>query len=104
MDGNNTSQSHSIQSLLHPENRVLRRLGDAEFNHGFGWKPDLLLGLGIKTRACLPLLFDQLAKAGQNEFAVLFGRFVSEGGKRPLMGCLSAGHGSRTGENPRTKR
>ena len=38
--------------------------------------------LGIKTRARLPLLFDQLAKAGQNEFSRLFDRFVSEGAER----------------------
>ena len=36
--------------------------------------------LGIKARARLPLLFHQLAKAGQNEFAVLFDRFVRQSG------------------------
>ena len=68
--------------LLYSENCVLCHLGDPEFEHRFGWNPDLLLRFGIKTRARLPLLFDQLAKAGQNEFAVLFDRFVSEGAKR----------------------
>jgi hypothetical protein len=57
----------------------LWRLG---IEHGFGWNPDLLLRLGIKARARLPLLFHQLAKAGQNEFAVLFSRFVSQGAER----------------------
>ena len=57
-------------------------LATGEFENGFGWNPDLLLCLGIKTRARLPLLFDELANAGQNEFAVLFDRFVSEGAKR----------------------
>ena len=37
---------------------------------------------GFKIRACLPRLFDQLAKAGQNEFAVLFNRFVSKDAQR----------------------
>ena len=55
--------------LLYSENCVLCHLGDPEFEHRFGWNPDLLLRFGIKTRARLPLLFDQLAKAGQNEFA-----------------------------------
>jgi hypothetical protein len=50
--------------------------------YGFGWNPDLLLRFGIKTRARLPLLFDQLAKAGQNEFSRLFDRFVSESAER----------------------
>jgi hypothetical protein len=68
--------------LLYSENRVLCHLGDSEFEHGFGWNPYLLLRFGIKTRARLPLLFDQLAKAGQNEFSRLFDRFVSEGAER----------------------
>ena len=63
--------------LLHPQNRVLCHFGHSEFQHGFGRNPYLLLRLGIKARARLPLLFHQLAKAGKNEFAVLFGRFVS---------------------------
>jgi len=42
----------------------------------------ILLRLGIKTRARLPLLFHQLAKAGQNEFAVLFDLFVREAAER----------------------
>jgi hypothetical protein len=68
--------------LLCSENCVLCRLGDSEFEHGFGWNFDLLLRAGIKARARLPLLFDELAKAGQNEFAVLFDRFVSEDAQR----------------------
>jgi hypothetical protein len=42
----------------------------------------LLLRLGIKARACLPLFLHQLGKAGQNEFAVLFSRFVSQSAER----------------------
>jgi hypothetical protein len=37
---------------------------------------------GFKSRACLPRLFDQFAKAGQNELAVLFNRFVSKDAQR----------------------
>ena len=32
----------------------------------------------IKARACLPLLLHQLAKTGQDKFAVLFNLFVGE--------------------------
>ena len=72
----------SAELLLCSENCVPCRLGDSEFKHGFGWNPDLLLRAGIKSCARLSLLFDQLAKAGQNEFAVLFDRFVSEDAQR----------------------
>jgi hypothetical protein len=64
--------------LLYSENRVLCRLGDSEFDDSLGWNLDLLLRLGIEAGACLPLLFHQLAKAGQNEFAVLFDLFVGQ--------------------------
>ena len=64
--------------LLHPQNRVLRRLGDSEFDDGLGWNPDLLLRLGIKAGARFSLLLHQLAKARQNEFAVLFDLFVCQ--------------------------
>jgi hypothetical protein len=64
--------------LLYAEHCVLCRLSDSEFEHGFGWNLDLLLSLGIKPCACHPLLFDQLAKARQNEFTRLFDRFVGE--------------------------
>jgi hypothetical protein len=63
--------------LFYSENCVLCHLSDSEFEHGFSWNPELLLRLGIKARTRLPLLLHQLAKAGQNEFAVLFSRFVS---------------------------
>ena len=63
--------------LFYSENRVLCHFGDSELEHGFGRNPDLLLRVGIKARARPPLLFYQLAKAGQNEFAGLFCRFVS---------------------------
>ena len=68
--------------LLYSENRVLCRLGDSEFDDSLGWNLDLLLRLGVEAGTCLPLLFHQLAKAGQNEFARLFDRFVSEGAQR----------------------
>src|SRR5262245_25520272 len=68
--------------LFYSENCVLCHLGDSEFKYGFGRNPDLLLRLGIKARARLPLLFHQLAKAGQNEFAGLFSRFVSQSTER----------------------
>ena len=64
--------------LLYSENRVLRRLGDSEFDYGLGWNLDLLLRFGVEARARLPFLLHQLAEAGQDKFAVLFGRFVSE--------------------------
>jgi hypothetical protein len=43
-----------------------------------GWNLDLLLPLWINARARLPLLLHQLAKTGQDKFAVLFNLFVSE--------------------------
>ena len=64
--------------ILYPKNRVFCRLGDSEFDDGLGWNLDLLLRLRIKSRTRLPLLFHQLAKTGQDEFAVLFDRFVGE--------------------------
>src|SRR5215831_12964032 len=68
--------------LLYSENCVLRRLGDSEFDYGLGWNLDLLLRFGIEARARFPLLLHQLAEAGQDKFAVLFGRFVSESTER----------------------
>jgi hypothetical protein len=64
--------------LLYPQNRVLCRLGDSEFDHRFGGDLYLLLRLGIKARTCFPLLLYQLAKTRQDEFAVLFNLFVCE--------------------------
>jgi hypothetical protein len=71
------SSTHA-ELLLYSENRVLCHLGDSEFEHDFGWNPDLLLRLGIKTHTRRPLLFHQLAEGGQNEFAVLFDLFVGQ--------------------------
>ena len=48
----------------------------------FGWNLDLLLRLWIKARARLPLLLHQLAKTGQDKFAVLFNLFVGERAER----------------------
>ena len=64
--------------LLYSENRVLRRLGDSEFDDGLGWNPDLLLRLGIESRPRFSFLFHQLLKAWQYEFAVLFDLFVCQ--------------------------
>src|SRR5271165_5188950 len=68
--------------LLYPENPVLCRLGDSEFDDGLGWNLDLLLRLGIKASTCFPLLLYQLAKTRQDEFAVLFNLFVCERAER----------------------
>ena len=68
--------------LLYPKNRILCRLGDAKFDDGLGWNFDFLLRLWIKARACLPFLLHQLAKTGQDEFAVLFDLFVREVAER----------------------
>ena len=68
--------------LLHPENGVLCDLGDSEFDDGLGWNLDLLLRLGIEARASLPFLLYELAKARQDEFAVLFNLFVCERAER----------------------
>jgi hypothetical protein len=75
-------QLHLIQGcaalLLDPQNRVLGHLRDPKFDYGLGWNPDLLLRLWIKPGTRLPFLLHQLAKTRQNEFAVLFDRFVGE--------------------------
>ena len=68
--------------FLDPQNRILCRLGDSEFDYGLGWNFDLLLRLGIETRAGLPLLLHELAKPGQNEFPALFNFFVGDGAQR----------------------
>ena len=68
--------------LLYPENPVLCRLGDSEFDDGLGWNLDLLLRLWIEACTCFPLLLHQLAKTGQDEFAVLFNLFVCERAER----------------------
>ena len=43
--------------LLYSENRVLRRLGDSEFDDRLGWNSELMLRLGVEARARFPLLF-----------------------------------------------
>ena len=84
--------------LLYPENPVLCRLGDSEFDYCFGWNLDLLLRLGIKAGASLPFLLYQLAKTRQDEFAVLFNLFVCERAERIeeySSGCFVGLGGSR---------
>jgi hypothetical protein len=65
-----------------PQNRVLYGLGDSKFDDGLGRNLDLLLRLGIEAGASLPFLLYDLVKAGQDEFAVLFDRFVGEVAER----------------------
>jgi len=72
----------NAELLLYSENRVLRRLGDSEFDYGLGWNLDLLLRFGIEARARFPLLLHQLAEAGQDKFAVLFNLFICECAER----------------------
>src|SRR5262249_5324863 len=80
--GSRAAIPHKRQKLLlYSENRVLSGFGDSEFNHDLGWNSDLLLRLWIKPRTRLPLLFYQLAKSWQNEFAVPFDLFVREAGE-----------------------
>ncbi len=76
------SYSFTRDLLLYPQNRVLRRLGDSEFNDGLGWNLDLLLCLWVEAGASLPFLLYELAKSGQDEFSVLFDRFVGEVAER----------------------
>jgi hypothetical protein len=68
--------------LFYPQNRVFCRLGDSEFDDGLGWNFVFLPRLRIKARARLPLLLYELAKTGQDEFPVLFDRFIGEVAKR----------------------
>ena len=91
--GSERLSSTHAELLLNSENRVLCHLGDSEFDNGLGWNPDLLLCLGIKTRTRLSFLFHQLAKAGQDEFAVLFSLLVREGTERieKYSSCLFIG-------------
>src|SRR5580693_3643119 len=49
-------------NFLCPENRVLCRLGDSEFDDGLGWNLYLLLRRRIEARTCLSLLLYELAK------------------------------------------
>src|SRR6202045_553018 len=74
--------SCSNDLLLYPQNRVLGRLGDSESDDGLSGNLDLLLRRRIEARTCLSLLLYELAKAGQDEFAVLFGIFVGDGTER----------------------
>ena len=82
MDGSNFPQSRSIELLLHAQNRILRHLEDAEFKHGFGGNPDLLLRFRINPGASLPLLFYELPKSRYDKFAFLFGSFVGDDAER----------------------
>jgi hypothetical protein len=68
--------------LLYPKNSVRCRLGNSEFDDGLRRNLYLQLRPGIEARACFPLLLHQLAKTGQDEFAVLFSLFVCERAER----------------------
>ena len=71
-----------LRLLFYPQNRVLCGLGNTKFDDGLGWNLDLLLRLWIKARARFSLLLHQLAKTGQDKFAVLFNLFVGERAER----------------------
>jgi hypothetical protein len=68
--------------LLYPKNRVFCRFGDSEFDDGLGWNLDFLLRFRIEARTRFPLLLHELAKTGQDKFAVLFNRIVREVAER----------------------
>jgi hypothetical protein len=68
--------------LLYPQNRVLCGLGNTKFDNGLGGNLDLLLRLWIKTRSGLPLLLYEFPKSRDDEFAILFGRFVGDVAER----------------------
>ena len=72
----------NAELLLYSEDRVLRRLGDSEFNDGLGWNLDLLLCPWVEAGASLPLLLHQLAKPRQDEFTGLFNLFICECAER----------------------
>jgi hypothetical protein len=69
-----------------PQNGILCDLGNTKFDNGLGWNLDLLLRLGIKTRARFPLLLHQFAETWQDKFAVLFDLFI---GKREIEAIKS---------------
>ena len=64
--------------LFNPKDGILRGLRDPEFNDGLGRDLDLLLRLGIDAGSRFPLLLHELAKARQDEFAVLLDLPVGE--------------------------
>jgi hypothetical protein len=68
--------------LLYPKDRVSCRLSDSEFDDSLGWNLDFLLRLRIEAGARFPLLLYELAKTGQDEFSILFDRFVGEVAER----------------------
>ena len=68
--------------LLCPQNRVLCHLGDSELDNSLSRNLDLLLCLRIEAHASFPFLLYELSKAGQDEFAFLFDRFVGEVAER----------------------
>jgi hypothetical protein len=76
------ASSLSLANALYPQNRVLCGLGNTKFDDDLGWNLDLLLRLWIKARARLPLLLYEFPKSRDDEFAVLFGRFVGDVAER----------------------
>ncbi len=64
---------------------ILERVGNTKFDDGLGWNLNLLLRLWIEARARLPLLLHQLAKTGQDKFAVLFGSALSVSRNTPAV-------------------
>jgi len=62
---------------------AIRLIGKLDKPGSIGtWNPDLLLRLRIEAGASLPFLLYELAKSGQDEFSVLFDRFVGEVAER----------------------
>ena len=51
--------------LLYPQNRVLCRLGDSEFDDGLGWNLDLLLRFRIEADASFLFCFTSLPNPGK---------------------------------------
>ena len=78
MEWESAAEEARIELFFYSENRVLCHFGDSEFEHGFGWNPDLLLRLGVESRPRFSFLLHQLPKAGQYKFAGLFDLFVCQ--------------------------
>jgi hypothetical protein len=61
-------KSRFVELLLRAEKRILRRLEDAEPNHGFGGNLNLLLLLWIDPSASFPLVFTSFQAPNSRSF------------------------------------
>ena len=52
---NQPAESWHLNYFFTPRTVSFATLATEEFEHSFGWNPDLLLRLGIKARACRSL-------------------------------------------------